>query len=238
MRGSLSKASTYLWAVLLGIFLLAVNQQSFGQDVNASLSGSVTDSSGAVIPGAKLTLVSENSGARLDFQTSADGEYKFPNLPPGIYDLSVTAPAFESFVRKGIELAVNQSARVDVPLTVGKADQTITVSADASLINYDNPTLGGGVSPETLQDFPAGDLRRSSLLSDGCHSYAWGHHRGRGQCLQLPYQRRDHYRRRSGGGWGDGVGRVHESVGDGELADRLWHVARYHERSQNPGLEL
>ena len=81
MRGSLSKASTYLWAVLLGIFLLAVNQQSFGQDVNASLSGSVTDSSGAVIPGAKLTLVNENSGARLDFQTSADGEYKFPQSP-------------------------------------------------------------------------------------------------------------------------------------------------------------
>jgi len=66
----------------------------------------------------------------------------------------VSAPAFQSFVRKGIELAVNQSARVDVPLTVGTADQTVTVSADASLINYDNPTLGGGVSPETLQDFP------------------------------------------------------------------------------------
>ena len=82
------------------------------------------------------------------------GNTNFRNLTPGIYDLSVSAPAFESFVRKGIELAVNQSARVDVKLTVGTADQTVTVSADASLINYDNPTVGGGVSPETLQDFP------------------------------------------------------------------------------------
>ncbi len=49
------------------------------------------------------------------------GEYNFRNLTPGIYDLSVTAPAFESFVRKGIELAVNQSARVDVNLTVGNS---------------------------------------------------------------------------------------------------------------------
>ncbi len=154
MRASLSKATTYLLAVLFGILLLTLNQQAFGQDVNASLAGSVTDPAGAVIPGAKITLINEKSGSRQDFQTDAGGEYNFRNLPPGIYDLSVTAPAFESFVQKNIELAVNQAARVDVKLTVGTADQTVTVSADASLINYENPTLGGGVSPETLQDFP------------------------------------------------------------------------------------
>src|ERR1700738_153623 len=154
MRGSFCKISAYLWTVILGMFLLAVNQKSFGQDVNASLSGSVTDPSGAIIPGAKLTLTNENSGAQQNFQTDSGGEYKFPNLTPGIYDLSVTAPAFQTYVHKGIELAVEQSARVDVKLTVGTADQTVTVSADASLINYDNPTVGGGVSPETLQDFP------------------------------------------------------------------------------------
>ena len=154
MHGSDCKASTCLFTVLLGIFLLPVNQRSFAQDVNASLSGSVTDPSGAVIPGAKLTLINESSGAQQNFQTDSGGEYRFPNLPPGIYDLSVTAPAFESFVRKGIELAVNQDARVVVKLPVGTADQTVTVSADASLINYENPTISGGVSPETLQDFP------------------------------------------------------------------------------------
>ena len=83
MRGSFSKTSAYLWTVLLGIFLLAVNQQSFGQDVNASLSGSVADPSGAVIPGAKLTLTNESSGAQQDFQTDAGGEYKFPQSHPG-----------------------------------------------------------------------------------------------------------------------------------------------------------
>ncbi len=83
MRGSSSKTSAYLWTVILGMFLLAVNQQSFGQDVNASLSGSVTDASGAVIPGAKLTLTNESSGAQQNFQTDSGGEYKFRNLPPG-----------------------------------------------------------------------------------------------------------------------------------------------------------
>jgi Carboxypeptidase regulatory-like domain len=154
MHVSLSKASTFLLLLLLGIVLLAAKQQSFAQDVNASLSGEVTDPAGAVIPGAKVALINETSGARLDFQTDASGEYNFRDLPPGIYDLSVTAPAFESYERKGIELAVNQAARAPVKLTVGTADQTVTVTADASLINYENPTLGGGVSPETLQDFP------------------------------------------------------------------------------------
>src|ERR1700760_2807063 len=127
MQGIFTKTSAYLGMVLLGLFLVVGNVQSFGQDVNASLAGSVTDTSGAVIPGAKLTLTNESSGAQQNYQTDAGGEYNFRNLPPGIYDLSVTATAFQSFVRKSIELAVNQAARVDVKLTVGTADQTVTV---------------------------------------------------------------------------------------------------------------
>ena len=119
MRGSFSKASTYFWMVLLGIFLLAANPQSFGQDVNASLDGTVVDPNGAVIPGAKMTLTNEVNGAQLNFMTDAAGEYNFRNLPPGVYDLTVNAPSFETFVRKGIELAVNQYARIPVNLTVG-----------------------------------------------------------------------------------------------------------------------
>ena len=135
MRGSIAKASTHLWMVLLGMFLLAVNQPSFAQDVNASLEGTVQDPTGAVVPSAKLTLTNEASGIQLNFVTDAGGEYNFRNLTPGIYDLAVTAPSFESFVRKGIELAINQDARIDVKLTLGNTDQTVTVSADASLIN-------------------------------------------------------------------------------------------------------
>jgi hypothetical protein len=151
---SLSIARTCFSAVILGIFLLAFNQQGAGQDVNASLEGTVLDPNGAVVPSAKLTLTNSTSGIQLNFATDAAGEYNFRNLTPGIYDLAVAAPSFESFVRKGIELAVNQHARVDVNLTLGNTSQTVTVSADASLINYETPTLSLGVSPETLQDFP------------------------------------------------------------------------------------
>jgi hypothetical protein len=154
MRGSLSAARTCLSVVIFGMCLLALNQQGAGQDVNASLEGTVLDPNGAVVPSAKLTLTNSSSGIQLNFVTDAAGEYNFRNLTPGIYDVAVTAPSFESFVRKGIELAVNQHARVDVNLTLGNTSQTVTVSADASLINYETPTLSLGVSPETLQDFP------------------------------------------------------------------------------------
>ena len=143
-----------LMLALLGLFLLAVTQVSFGQDVNASLSGTVTDPGGAVIPGAKLTLTNEATGFQSNFVSDGAGEYSFRNLTPGKYDLTVTATGFKSTDQKGIELAVSQTARVDIKLPIGKTDETVTVIGDASLINYENQTLEGGVSPEALQDFP------------------------------------------------------------------------------------
>ena len=152
-----SKASTarrYLYLGILSILLLAISRPALAQDVNASLSGTVTDPSGAAIPGAKLTLTNEATGIQATFESDTNGEYNFRNLTPGKYELSVTAANFESSLRKGIELAVTQTARVPITLTVGRSDQTVTVNADASLINYENPTIEGGVSPETLQSFP------------------------------------------------------------------------------------
>jgi len=143
-----------LWAGMVTILLLILSGQGFAQDTNASLTGTVSDPSGAVVPGAKLTLTGEATGFQVNFEANESGEYSFRNLTPGKYDLSVTAQGFQGSVRKGIELAVSQAARVDVKLTLGQSDQTVTVNGDASLINYESPTLEGGVSPETLQSFP------------------------------------------------------------------------------------
>jgi len=143
-----------LLTILLGLFLIAVTHRGQAQDVNASLSGTVTDPSGAVIPGAKLMLTNVGTGFKSSFVSDAGGEYVFRNLTPGKYELMVTATGFKSTTQKGIELAVNQAARIEVHLALGKADETVEVIGDASLINYENQTLEGGVSPETLQSFP------------------------------------------------------------------------------------
>jgi len=144
----------YLLLVLLGALFIAGTNQSFGQDTNASLSGTVTDPSGAVIPGAKLTLTNQATAFQSNFVSDATGEYNFYNLPPGKYTLAVTATGFKSTTQTGVQLSVNQTARVDVHMEVGKTDETVTVSATTSLINYENQTLEGGVSPEALQSFP------------------------------------------------------------------------------------
>ena len=143
-----------LLLVLLGTFSLAVTNRSYGQDTNASLSGTVVDPSNAIVPGANLTLINEATAYQQKATSNSVGEYTFRNLTPGKYDVSASAKGFEGVLQKGIELAVNQTARVDVHLKVGQADETVTVIGDASLINYETPTLEGGVSPETLQDMP------------------------------------------------------------------------------------
>ncbi|MGA2170578.1 MAG: carboxypeptidase-like regulatory domain-containing protein [Terracidiphilus sp.] len=152
IRRAFSRHSLLL--ALLGVFLFAVTNISFGQDTNASLSGTVTDPSGAAIPGANMALTNEATGFTTKFVSDGAGEYTFRNLTPGKYDLTVSANGFKSTDQKGVELAINQAARVDVKLPLGKADETVTVIGDASLINYENQTLEGGVSPEALQDFP------------------------------------------------------------------------------------
>ena len=143
-----------LFSILLLLLTIATGSRVLAQDTNASLSGTVTDPSNAVVPGAKLTLTNEATGFQSAFVSDAAGEYSFHNLTPGKYDLSVSAAGFKSSDQRGIELALNQAARQDVHLPVGKTDETVTVNADASLINYENQTLEGGVAPETLQNFP------------------------------------------------------------------------------------
>lgn len=154
MANKVSTVTRGFLFALLGIFLLAVTTQAFGQDTNASLSGTVTDPSNAAIPGAKLTLTNEATGFQVNFVSDATGAYSFQNLTPGKYDLNVTSTGFKSTTQKGIQLSINQTARLDVHLEIGQTDETVTVVADTSLINFQNQTLEGGVAPETLQNFP------------------------------------------------------------------------------------
>src|SRR5579875_747693 len=157
------------WLQCVILLLLTAGSLCYGQDVNASLGGSVTDSSGAAIPNAILTLTNEATGFKTTFTTSATGEYNFTNLTPGRYSLAVNATGFKSVVQRGIELTANQQGRVNVTLSVGNAEQTVTVTADTSQIDYTSPMLQGTIAPETLQDFPliiSGAPRSSVTVAD------------------------------------------------------------------------
>ncbi|MGC2163928.1 MAG: carboxypeptidase-like regulatory domain-containing protein, partial [Silvibacterium sp.] len=134
--------------------LFAVAGLSYGQSNDASLSGTVTDTTNAAIPNASLILTDEATGLSRAAKSDATGEFNITSISPGKYDLTVSAPGFKTTINKGIQLMINQAGRVNVQLPLGQTHQTVTVQGGASTINVTNATLGGGIAPETLQDFP------------------------------------------------------------------------------------
>ncbi|HEX5482387.1 MAG TPA: TonB-dependent receptor, partial [Terriglobia bacterium] len=124
------------------------------QGAKASVSGRVTDPSGAVVPHAKMQLRALGTGAVLRTTTNSDGLYSFPNLLSGGYDLLVSARGFRDFKQSGITLNINQVARLDISLQLGSAVQTVEVNANPSPLNFENAVQKGTITPETLESLP------------------------------------------------------------------------------------
>ena len=137
----------------------AVLAQTSGQ-----ISGHVTDSTGAVVPKAAVTLTSAATGvARSTFTTSA-GDYTFPDVQPGSYSLQATHPDFKTDTAQ-LELQVQQSLRQDFTLQVGQVTQSVTVEATAALLQADNPTLGTVVPTQTVSQMPLNSRNYLSLVA-------------------------------------------------------------------------
>jgi hypothetical protein len=148
MRTSVVK---YLWAVMLGLVLAA---SAWAQSQNARLDGQVTDKSGAIVPQATVTVSAAERQLSSTVQTDNEGRFAFPNLEPGMYDLSVSANGFRTFVQRQIQLLANQAARIDVGLEVGDAATKIEVRADAAQLNYENGAQQEGVPPQVINQLP------------------------------------------------------------------------------------
>lgn len=134
--------------------LFAVAGLCSGQNTDASLSGTVTDTTNAAIPNASLKLTNEATGFVRSAKTDASGGYNITAVPPGTYDLAAGASGFKTTIHRGIQLTISQAGTVNVQLPPGTAQQTVTVEGGSSAINVTNAQLGGGIAPETLQDFP------------------------------------------------------------------------------------
>jgi len=106
--------------LLLPILLATILATSgWSQSFNATISGLVTDPSGAVVPEAELTLTEISTGAVTKLATGSDGLFRFPNLPRGSYELKVSAKGFRDFLQRGINVSINESVRVGIKLEVG-----------------------------------------------------------------------------------------------------------------------
>ncbi len=120
----------------------------------ATLSGVVSDSSKAVLPRAQVTLVSPEKGINRTFMTDAVGRYSFNQLPPATYSLSVQVSGFEKYQQNGIVLNAADSATQNVTLMVGSEEVSVTVTADASLLNVDNSNVATSLDAKEIVELP------------------------------------------------------------------------------------
>src|SRR5258708_26908722 len=118
----------------------------------ASLSGFVTDPSGAPIPNASVTLESVSEKYKRPTSTSTAGQYTLHALPPGEYKLVVEAPLFGTETRTGVSLSAGQASTLNVELKVGRTSTEITVSAAPPLLQTGNATLGTTVEAKAVTD--------------------------------------------------------------------------------------
>ena len=131
---------------------------------NATLTGTVSDSSGAVIPGAEVTLVSPESGETYNSATNETGAYSIPFIKPGRYDLQISSAGFKQYTRPGIVLDTAASARADATLELGEVTEVITVEADVPLLKTENSSVGNVVKNKTIANMPLINRRAAQLV--------------------------------------------------------------------------
>ena len=119
------------------------------QSFQGGLRGSVKDAQG-VIPGVAITLTNEANGVTRDTISNASGEYSFPAIDPSTYTVKAAVQGFKTFDRKGIRIGTQQFITLDIVLEVGTVEESITVTADAPLIETSNASHGKCSTPRRL----------------------------------------------------------------------------------------
>lgn len=149
---------------VFALFAFALGSIAVAQYTTASLGGTVTDGSGARVPGARVAVRNVETGFALNTSTADDGAFLFPRLPVGSYELTADKPGFSTYLQKGIQLTVNQLANQTVVLEVGKVSETTTVNANADLVETRSGTVGQLVDKEKITELPLNGRLAQRLL--------------------------------------------------------------------------
>src|SRR5437879_614740 len=131
--------------------LLLVPVTSLAQE--AALSGSVSDSTGAALPGVTVVAVHEATGNTFESVTDDRGAYRIP-VRVGSYKITVQLPGFATVTRAGVEVLVNQQAVTNFQMAPSTVQETITVSAEAPLVDTSRSRASGNINPRQLQELP------------------------------------------------------------------------------------
>ena len=144
-----------------------------GQSLDTSILGTATDSSGAVLPGAMVTVASPATGIRKTAITGSEGQYAIRYLAPGTYDVTINAQGFAPQRRTGIVLQLNQQDKIDFALGAGAEQQTVQVEGGQPLLQSENAALGAVIDAERTQNLPLNGRKFNDLavLTPGVSVY-------------------------------------------------------------------
>jgi len=151
---------------LLSLTLYTVwPSQLAAQVVGATLSGVVKDSTGAAVPGAKVSIKNVGTGDVRDVATNTDGLYSAPNLLPGTYEAVVSAQGFTAVVQKGISLTVGAEQELDFTLKVGKVTETVEVTGAIPAVQTNSSAISATVDSTTVRELPLNGRDWTSLAT-------------------------------------------------------------------------
>ena len=148
------------------LLFLASSLSMFGQAVNATLLGTVTDSSGAIVANAKITATEAKTGAVHESVSNGSGNYTFPDLKPGTYVVTAEAKGFKKETHENIDVLINSSTRVDFTVQPGSVSETVLVTAAPPLLQTDRADISNKIEAQQISDLPLSANRNfQSLLN-------------------------------------------------------------------------
>jgi len=138
----------------IACFLILLNSLGFSQEFRGTITGRILDSSGAAIAGASVKTVNTGTNETNTVTTDTSGVYSIPFLRPGQYNLTVSHPGFKQSIRSNITLQVSQVAGIDVVLEVGQVSDSVTVEANAAILETQTASRSGVIDNKTIADLP------------------------------------------------------------------------------------
>ena len=159
----ISRTGRYLGLLLFALVLIPSGRLLAG--ITATISGTVTDPTGAVVAGATVTATNVETGVALSQTTNAQGFYSFPELPVGKYTIDVQKAGFKAYRQTGLVLDVNQTLAVDVPLQIGETSEKVEVSSSALHVDTETTQMGEVITGKEMTDVPLVTRSYTDLLS-------------------------------------------------------------------------
>ena len=163
-RGNKGTSPCWTCLLLVAFTVFLAPTLSFGQTLNASLTGTVTDATGAVVPGVAVTATNTATGISYKTTTGPAGSYNLPSLPAGTYTLSFHKEGFTQSVVNGVILQVDQQATMDTSLKVGSVAQQVEVTTQVPIVNTESASVGTVIDTTQVVDLPL-NLRQFGSLA-------------------------------------------------------------------------